>query len=314
MDTMLKVLLTSATFRSLLAGNWGHVFSQQFSGDMNIQNLLYIIARARNEASHPDTEDLDAEYTSVVLYHIVEVLGEINAPDARAKVEGFRNKLLQPEESNPLILDLPDDTKAERSIYKESGSKPRQTTPQGRKTETRLRVTVSDRPEKYNTYFQALLDELREQHNFTRVLRVRTGQNFYNFASGFTSIGYVARFTNVGTVHTYLLLRFGDKQTTKNFFDILNLPLSAGGLLPKMRASNSRNYILQVTIDTALGKQHLREGKLKPRLRVTVSDRPEKYNTYFQERESEINARFDVPLYSKKGEPMRRHKNIPNLY
>ena len=224
-------------FPILIRGNWGHVFSQQFSGDMNIQNLLYIIARARNEASHPDTGDLDAEYTSVVLYHIVEVLGEINAPDARARVEGFRNKLLQPEESNPLILDLPDDTKAERSIYKESGSKPRQTTPQGRKTETRLRGTVSDRPEKYNTYFQALLDELREQHNFTRVLRVRTGQNFYNFASGFTSIGYVARFTNVGTVHTYLLLRFGDKQTTKNFFDIL------------------------------------------------------------KERESEINARFDVPLY-----------------
>ena len=194
---------------------------------MNIQNLLYIIARARNEVSHPDTGDLDAEYTSVVLYHIVEVLGEIKAPDARAKVEGFRNKLLQPD------LDLPDDTKAERS----SDSKPRQTTPQGEKTETSSHVPVSDRPEKYNTYFQALLDELREQHNFTKVLRVRTGQNFCKFSSGFTSIGYVARFTNVGTVHTYLLLRFGDKQTTKNFFDVL------------------------------------------------------------KERESEINARFDVPLY-----------------
>ena len=210
-------------FPNLISRNWGQVFSQQFSGDMNIQNLLYIIARARNEVSHPDTGDLDAEYTSVVLYHIVEVLSEINAPDARAKVEGFRNKLLQPEES----LDLPDNT------YKESGS----TTRQGKETETRLPVTVSDRPEKYNTYFQALLDELREQHNFTRVRRVRIGQNFYKFSSGFASIGYVARFTNVGTVHTYLLLRFGDKQTTKNFFDVL------------------------------------------------------------KERESEINARFDVPLY-----------------
>ena len=209
-------------FPNLIIRNWGHVFSQQFSGDMNIQNLLYIIARARNKVSHPDTEDLDAEYTSVVLYHIVEVLGEINAPDPRAKVEGFRNKLLQPEESNPLILDLPDDTKAERSIYKESGSKPRQTTRQGRKTETRLPVTVSDRPEKYNIYFQALLDELREQHNFTRARRPGKS-NYYSFASGFAGITYGARFPNAGAVYTQLKIDFGKgkKKTTKKFFDFL---------------------------------------------------------------------------------------------
>ena len=212
-------------FPHLIRGNWGHVFSQQFSGDMNIQDLLRYITRARNEVSHPDTEDLDADYTSVVLYHIIEVLDEINAPDARAKVKESRNKLLQP-----------DDAKAERSTDKESDSKPRETTRQEGKIETPSRVPVSDRPEKYNTYFQALLDELREQHNFTRARRpVRS--NYCKFASGFGHIEYVARFPNVGTVHTYLLLRFGDKQTTKNFFDVL------------------------------------------------------------KERESEINARFDVPLY-----------------
>ena len=213
-------------FPNLIRRNWGHVFSQQFGGDMNIQNLLHFIAKARNEVSHPGTEDLDAKYTSVVLYHIVDVLGKINAPEAKASVEKGCDKLSHP-----------DDAKAEPSTDKESDSKPRKITRQGGKTETSSRVPVSDRPEKYNTYFQALLDELREQHNFTRALRVRTGQNFYNFSSGFTSIGYVARFTNVGTVHTYLLLRFGDKQTTNNFFDVL------------------------------------------------------------KERESEINARFDVPLY-----------------
>ena len=223
-------------FRNLISRNWRHVFSQQFGGDMNIRDSLGIIARARNKVSHPGTEDLDAKYTFDALYHIVEVLGEINAPDARAKVEGFLNKLLQPEESNPLILDLPDDTKAERSIYKESGSKPwREVIPPN------LELTSPDPPtpksEKYQAYFQSLLDEMREQHNFTKARRVGTGQNFCKFSSGFTSIGYVARFTNVGTVHTYLLLRFGDKQTTKNFFDAL------------------------------------------------------------KERESEINARFDVPLY-----------------
>ena len=202
-------------FPNLISRNWGRVFSQQFSGDMNIQSLLYIIARARNKVSHPDTEDLDAEYTRVVLYHIVEVLGEINVPGPRAKVEGFRNKLLQLEESNPLILDLPDDT------YKESGSKPRQTTRQGRKTETRLRVTVSNRPEKYNTYFQSLLDELREQHNFTTARRPGKS-NYYNFASGFAGITYGARFPNARTVYTQLKIDFGKgKKTTKKFFDFL---------------------------------------------------------------------------------------------
>ena len=213
-------------FPHLIRRNWEHVFSQQFSGDMNIQTSLQFIAQARNKVSHPGTKDLDAESVRTALYHIADVLGKINAPKAKASVEKGRDKLSQP-----------DDAKAEPSPDKESDSQPKKTTRQEGKTEKPSRVPVSDRPEKYNTYFQALLDELREQHNFTRALRVRTGQNFYNFSSGFTSIGYVARFTNVGTVHTYLLLRFGDKQTTKNFFDAL------------------------------------------------------------KERESEINARFDVPLY-----------------
>ena len=209
-------------FRNLISRNWRHVFSQQFGGDMNIRDSLGIIARARNKVSHPGTEDLDAKYTFDALYHIVEVLGEINAPDARAKVEGFLNKLLQPEESNPLILDLPDDTKAERSIYKESGSKPwREVIPPN------LELTSPDpstpKSEKYQTYFQSLLDEMREQHNFTKALCVKKGQNYYSFASGFTGITYGARFPNTGTVYTQLKIDFGKgkKKTTKKFFDVL---------------------------------------------------------------------------------------------
>ena len=97
----------------------------------------------------------------------------------------------------------------------------------------------STRSEKYQAYFQALLDEMREQHNFTKARRPGKGanNNYYNFASGFTSIGYVAGFNNVGTVYTQLWIHFRDYETTKNFFDVL------------------------------------------------------------KERESEINARFDVPVY-----------------
>ena len=205
-------------FPILISRNWGHIFSQQFSGDMNIQNLLYIIARDRNKVAHPNTEDLDTEFVRAALYHIVEVLGEIKAHDARAKVEELRNKLLQPEESNPSIPDLPDDTKSDVP-----SSSPDSPTPKS---------------EKYQAYFQALLDEMREQHNFTRACRPGNS-NYHNFASGFAGITYGARFPNVGTVYTQLKIDFGkgDKKTTKNFFDAL------------------------------------------------------------KERKSEINARFDVPLY-----------------
>ena len=105
------------------------------------------------------------------------------------------------------------------------------------------------RRERYTAYFQALIDEMREQHNFTMARRAIEGQNYYLFASGTTGIKYGAKFTNAGTVKygakftnagtvwTYLWICFGDYETTKNFFDAL------------------------------------------------------------KERESEINTRFDVPLY-----------------
>ena len=98
-------------FPNLISRNWGQVFSQQFGGDMNVQSLLYIITQARNKASHPLDEDLDTEYTRVVLYHIMDVLGKINAPEAKANVEKERDKLFKVLSPKPLIDESPEDTK-----------------------------------------------------------------------------------------------------------------------------------------------------------------------------------------------------------
>ena len=76
------------------------------------------------------------------------------------------------------------------------------------------------RGEKYQKYFQELLDELREQHNFTTARKVQS-RCFHTFASGFTGIKYVAGFNKAETVYTELLIKFGDYKTTKNFFDTL---------------------------------------------------------------------------------------------
>lgn len=79
------------------------------------------------------------------------------------------------------------------------------------------------RRERYTAYFQALIDEMREQHNFTMACHAIEGQNYYLFASGIKKSGikYGAKFTNAGTVWTYLWICFGDYETTKNFFDAL---------------------------------------------------------------------------------------------
>ena len=98
-------------FPNLISRNWGQVFSQQFGGDMNIQSLLYIITQARNKASHPSTEDLDTEYTRAVLYHIVDVLGNINAPEAKASVEKGRDNLFKVVSPKSLIVESSENTK-----------------------------------------------------------------------------------------------------------------------------------------------------------------------------------------------------------
>ena len=97
-------------FPNIISRNWGQVFSQQFRGDMNVQSLLYLITQARNKTSHPSTEDLDTEYTRVVLYHVVDVLGKINAPEAKASVEKGRDTLFKVVSSKPLIPEPLEDT------------------------------------------------------------------------------------------------------------------------------------------------------------------------------------------------------------
>jgi len=83
-------------FPDIISKNYQHVFSPQFRGDTPIQSLLHIIRHARNQVSHPPLDkDLDTEYTRVVLYHIIEVLDKIDAPEAKASVERQRDTLIR---------------------------------------------------------------------------------------------------------------------------------------------------------------------------------------------------------------------------
>ena len=97
-------------FPNLICKNWRQIFSQQFSNDMNVQSLLYIIKQARNRVSHPSIEDLDTEYTRVALYHIVDILDKINAPEEKRIVEEHRDKHFKPEPLQTFLHESPDDS------------------------------------------------------------------------------------------------------------------------------------------------------------------------------------------------------------
>ena len=77
--------------------NWRDVFSEAFHHDKTVQNELWLITDARNQVSHPGTQDFEDEYTRTHLYHIADVLGKINAPQLKSEVEAIRDQLSRPQ-------------------------------------------------------------------------------------------------------------------------------------------------------------------------------------------------------------------------
>ena len=81
-------------------------------------------------------------------------------------------------------------------------------------------VNTSPRNERYRSYFQGLIDELREQHEFTG-RRTGQAQSWYYFPSGMRGIYYEAKFGGNHKVYAALYIDFGDSAENKNFFDVL---------------------------------------------------------------------------------------------
>ena len=77
----------------------------------------------------------------------------------------------------------------------------------------------SSRGEKYRSYFQVLIDELREKHKFTGA-KVGIAQNWYNFSSGLGKIRYGAKFAQGGKVLAYVNIR---QKTDENRIKIFNM-------------------------------------------------------------------------------------------
>lgn len=81
--------------------------------------------------------------------------------------------------------------------------------------------TLSEKSELYRQYFQGLLDELRETHNFTSA-RKGQPQNWYSFSSGRKRFVYGHSFAAGNRVRVEIYIDSGDVDENKDFFDRLH--------------------------------------------------------------------------------------------
>ncbi len=87
-------------FPDIVQRNWRDAFATTFGGDRTVQNALWLIVNARNQAAHPGQQDMDSEYARSILYQVADVLGRINAPGERRAVEDIRERLFRPQDTS----------------------------------------------------------------------------------------------------------------------------------------------------------------------------------------------------------------------
>ena len=85
---------------------------------------------------------------------------------------------------------------------------------------------TSDRMERYRSFFQVLIDRLREDEKFTTA-RKGQPQSWCNFASGRGGIAYSANFKRQGRAGVTLSLESADRNINKSVFDHLMTDIAA---------------------------------------------------------------------------------------
>jgi hypothetical protein len=87
-----------------------------------------------------------------------------------------------------------------------------------RKSKAAGKSPTSHRGESYRDYFQALIDELREAHDFTRAKKARP-QSWYSFSAGQSGFSYGTSFALNGRVRAEIYIDLSDSEVNKRIFD-----------------------------------------------------------------------------------------------
>lgn len=78
----------------------------------------------------------------------------------------------------------------------------------------------SSKGEAYRSFFKSLIDDLRENHNFTQATNAMP-RNYHCFNSGITGLWYCAEFSKENRAKVELYIDQGDKESNKRIFENL---------------------------------------------------------------------------------------------
>ncbi len=80
-------------FRPIIENNWDVCFSVHFGYDRTVFGTLGWITGARNQASHPGTQDIDRNEVTSAFTNIIKVLNYIDATDSVRLMEDMRDQV-----------------------------------------------------------------------------------------------------------------------------------------------------------------------------------------------------------------------------
>lgn len=129
------------------------------------------------------------------------------------------------------------------------------------------RTSVSTKGEKYQNYFQNLIDDLRDIHRFTSA-KAGQPQNWYSFSSGVSGMTYGANFSQGGKARAELYIDLGDHEKNKYVFDQLfnmkgEIQDSLGQEISWERLDNKRASRLALYIDGSIEESDSELEKVK---------------------------------------------------
>ena len=81
-------------FPRIVKAYWGDVFRDAFKTISDVHNAMYAVITARNEVSHPETQDVELDYAVESLDNIVSLLTNINAAEQSQTVLEIRSNIM----------------------------------------------------------------------------------------------------------------------------------------------------------------------------------------------------------------------------
>lgn len=129
------------------------------------------------------------------------------------------------------------------------------------------RSSLSTKSERYQNYFQCLIDDLRNIHRFTSA-KAGQPQNWYSFSSGVSGIMYGANFTQGGKARTELYIDLGEHSKNKYVFDKLfdmkdEIEGALGNQVSWERLDNKRASRLALYIDGSIDESDAELEKVR---------------------------------------------------